>query len=272
MKFYSVRLTNSNIVVCFSEYKDARRFTKELDFKNKFVIDENSFIETTEDGEIREISLEELKLSKHNIDILEVGEEGKFNFIYASICMSLNRKNHKKFGIEIYPILQRESLLELFDKSYYSIIRRDKEGNFKSKSEIYIDEYENRIKLELYIPVGRFTNYITGKVIAERLYKQIEKYRNIYFSNKYSKIKKFENQYNLLVKDLKNYFIEKEHGEQIIESALKLLEYTKERTKKFSDKNRLEAIKKIVEQIKGVESNSLFLLELISDLIREKKD
>lgn len=104
------------------------------------------------------------------------------------------------------------------------------------------------------------------------MYKQIEKYRNVYFSNKYSKIKKFENQYNLLIEDLKNYFIEKEHGEQIIESGLKLLDYTKEKTKNFPDGERIKAIKKIVEQIKGVESNSLFLLELISDLIREKKD
>ena len=193
MKFYSVRLTNSNIIVCFSEYRDAKKFTKELDFKNRFSIDDNSFIGTMEDG--KEVSLEELP--KHSIDILEVEEERKFNFIYASVYMSLDKKNHDKSGIEMYPILEDEKRLNLSNKSYYSIIRRDNEGNFKSKSEVFVNEEENLIKLYVYIPVGKFTDYITGKVLLERLFKQIEKYRNIYFSNKSSKIKKFENQYNL---------------------------------------------------------------------------
>lgn len=261
MKFYSVRLKDSDMIISFSEYDDAKRFVKEIDFLNKFTIEQDKSKEN--------INLDNLEFPKHSIDSLEVEGSRGYNFIYSSVYMSLDSKNHDKFKLEMHPIQDMKSRLEFPDKTYYSIIRRDKGGNFKSKSEVYVSEEYNRIKVDLYIPVGKFTEYVTGRVIAERLFKQIEKYRNIYFSNKFSKIKKFENQYNLLKEDLKNYFIEKEHGEQIIESGLKLLDYTKEKTKRFPDSERIKAIKKVVEQIKGVESNSLFLLELISDLIRE---
>ena len=261
MKIYLVNLKDSDYNIGFLNQEDAKRFIRKIDFYDRFTVSESN----------DKINIQNRETFKHKIDVLEVTPKN-VNFIYSSVCMKLESKNYEKYGLKMYPILDlEERLVRIPDRAYYSIVRKDSNNKLKSKTEVYINEQEGYIKVELYIPIGKYTEYITKSSIIERLNKQICKYRNIYFSNKYGKLKNFKNQYNQLTEDLREYLFLKGYKRPIIETCLKLVEYSKERNKSFSKENRINSIKKLIEQIKEIESKGLLILsfKLVRDLIRE---
>lgn len=166
MELYSVRL-NNNSEVYFYEYNSAKRFVKDLDFKSRYSISCDNSIDYEDYPE------------RHVIEKIEIPDIKRYNYIYGWITMNLNKKDYS-YQMEIHPIKLEE---ELKTRGNYSIIRRNKEGDLKSVSCIFIEE-QGFMEVELYIPIGIYTDYITGKVIKERLIKQIKKYRNNYFSKK----------------------------------------------------------------------------------------
>lgn len=167
MKLYSVRL-NSDSEVYFYEYSSAKKFVKDLDFKSRYSISCDNSIDYEDYPE------------RHIIEKIEIPDIKKYNYIYGWITMSLNKKDYS-YQIEIHLIELEE---ELKTKGNYSIIRRNKKGDLKSVSCIFIEEEQGFMEVELYIPIGIYTESITGEVIKERLIKQIKKYRNNYFSKK----------------------------------------------------------------------------------------
>ena len=250
MKLYLVRL-DKNREVYFCNYRLAKRYVRETDFQSRYSISCDNSIDYEEDN-----------LGRHKIEKIEIPDTKKYNYIYGYISMSLDKNNYT-YQINVHPIELEDTLKT---GGNYSIVRRDKGGDLKSMSSITIEEEQGFMELELYIPVGIYTESITGEIIKERLIKKIRKQRNIWYS-KNSEKSKFNRELLSLKKEMEEYLGGDKTkiglSNELVDNLLNLLN----REENYLDK--LEKLKRIISVIKevGEFSRDRFLYEIIYRLI-----